>query len=133
MLPSKGNRNTLGLSYSQNQFLECLGIFAVGKAFVKKNFVRPKANSYARFVSIDVCSPLGQVITQGKRMPLRSKKSNTKPSNAEESSTEFPITYRKYRLHNFKQDPHFYSFNKRHRQMRAQVLEQGKFIHLILY
>ena len=88
--------------------------------------MRPKANSYARFVSIDVCSPLGHVITQGRRIPLRSKKSSTKPISEEDYPIHFPITYRKYKSQNFKQDPHIYSFNKRQRQMRVQVLDQGK-------
>ena len=106
--------------------------------------------SPSTLIKIELCSPLGQSIIRGgqislnerdynihtgeveenrdyferkERKGLRSEKASSKTSIVEAYPTEFPITYKKDK--NCKQDPHVYSFNKRQRQMRVQVLERG--------
>ena len=149
-LSTIANNDEQDLSKSQSYFLENLGLFPVGKVHAKKEVVHPKASSYARFVSIELCSPLGQSIIRGgqislnerdyniqtgeveekrdylerkERKGLRSEKTSSKSSIVDVYPTEFPVTYKKDK--NCKQDAHVYSFNKRQRQMRVQVLERG--------
>ena len=160
ILPTLSRRNEPDQSKFQALFLENIGLFPVGKIFSKKEVIRPKASSYARFVSIELCSPLGQSIIQGgnisvdesdfdfyssdlqqkieyqepkERKGLRSETTGSKNNCVDEYPTEFPITYKKPKAQNLvKEDPFIYSFNKRQRQMRFQELEQGKSI-LMLY
>ena len=149
-LSTIANNDEQDLSKLQSQFLEDLGLFSIGKVHEKKEVVHPKASSYARFVSIELCSPLGQSIIRGgqislnerdyniqtgevegnrdylerkERKGLRSEKTSSKSSIVDVYPTEFPVTYKKDK--NCKQDPHVYSFNKTQRMMRVQVLERG--------
>lgn len=137
---------------SQNKFLECFGLYPAETVFEMKDAMLPKVSSYARFVTIDVCSPLGQAIIQGgkifineecynvqsgeiddkrgyldrkERKGLRSENPITKPKSEDDYPTDFPTTYKKNKSQSSKQDPFLYSFNSRQRQMRVQVLEKG--------
>ena len=110
------------------------------KTLENKQTIRPRPTSYAKFVSIDISSPLGQhIIKMGDiglntrmwvsatetpapgRKGLRSETANT-----EDKPEEFPITYKKDTPKALSRIPHQFCFNSLQRKMRMQILEQGK-------
>ena len=126
------------------KFLEYLGINMPGKKLEKKTVVHPKAKNYSRFEAIDFTSPLGQLIIQTseirinegennytseqpvpERKGLRSETANN-VNNNEIKPEEFIVTYKKDKSKAARRTPHYIAFNKRQRNMRVQILEQGK-------
>jgi hypothetical protein len=101
------------------------------------NVVRPKPGSYAKFLSIDVSSPLGCYITDltktgieaENRIDIRSLCTVERRTTGQRGSrrTRFPVTYRgsRDRLEK-KQSPHVYCFTREQHCLRLQTLRTGK-------
>ena len=104
------------------------------------NLVRPKPGSYAKFLSIDVSSPLGQYINDLTKSACDSidikalcqmerKTAALRSSYGQRGArrTRFPVTFRgpKDRLAQ-KQSPHQYCFTREQFRQRIQTLKTGK-------
>jgi hypothetical protein len=122
--------------------------------------VRPKPSTYAKFLSIDVSSPLGQYIYSlskstediidiaslcmaERKTALRSVIPQSPDAEILSASQylpailkgghgeEYPVSYRGHRLRNArKQDSHVYCFNRRQKAVRRFTLDKGKYILL---
>ena len=127
------------------RYLEYFGLQRSGFQKQKERIVRPKPSSYAKFINIDMSSPLGiRIIRLGEmtvndcleacneaapeRKGLRSEAAANICTLDEE---EFPVVYAKRLIHYDKSEssrriPHQYCFNNLQRKLRLQTLERGE-------
>ena len=101
--------------------------------------VRPKPGSYAKFLSIDVSSPLGKYICEltnsgceeAEKIDISTlcfqaeRKSALRSANG--TGEGFPVSYRGQPRDRLaaKQDPHIYCFNKTQRAVRLRAIQTG--------
>jgi hypothetical protein len=135
---------SIALNETKEKFFRYLGLKIPGMKLEKKTVVHPKAKNYSKFEAIDFTSPLGQLIIETseigindgvniytseqpvpERKGLRSETANNVCSN-ESKPEEFIVTYKRDKSKAARRTPHYFSFNKRQRNMRVQILEQGK-------
>ena len=138
------NNTNADLTQSKYKFMNYLGLNPTGSRKRMKNIIQPKAASYAKFVSIDFSSPLGKliiktceaeihrqiggnapVVVASERKGLRCRNTTTL-CILDDKEEDFPVTFKKDRFQPARREPHLYCFNSFQRQMRLQVLEQGK-------
>jgi hypothetical protein len=91
---------------------------------------RPRANTLAKFLSIDLTSPLGQYIFRNKRLEsgdidlvgLCAKTKRESKSSLTENG--FPVTYPRWKINS--QISHIYSFSPSQKWQRLVTIETGK-------